>query len=191
MYVTVNTVDDDKASVKITEKSFVVHYHVNSDEKTLEVPLYSEIDVNESKYVKSRGISLILVKKEAKSWESLTPVNDKRRYIKIDWSRWVDSDDEDEKNEAGDFNMDGLDFSKFGNMGGMPGMGGMPDMSNLDGMPGMGDLSSMNFNGAKDDKFCGDNDCCKGSECCQEDECCGTSECCADSCCRTNNEHSN
>ena len=84
-------------------------------------------------------IELVLKKKEAGSWPSLG--NKKLNFVKIDWNKWVDSDDEGE-----DFDTDGMQgMGGKGGMGGMGGMGmggkgGMGGMEGMGGMPGMGGM---------------------------------------------------
>ena len=105
------TVADDKLTFKATSGDKVYE---------CEMILFSGIDSAESKYVvKARNVQFYLKKteKETDFWPRL--LKDKalnKRFVKIDFAKWVD---EDEEEDADDLNSDGMQ-----GMGGMPGMGG-------------------------------------------------------------------
>jgi hypothetical protein len=103
------------------------------DAYALSLPLYAAVDKDKSKFnVLPRHVFLVLEKAEAGSWPRLTKESTKGdKHIKVDWDKWVDSDE-----EAGpdDFDMGGMGGFGGGMGGGMPGMmGGMGGM-----MGGMG-----------------------------------------------------
>merc|ERR1712070_103362 len=60
-------------------------------------------------------------------------------WLKVDWSRFEDSDAEEATAP------DGMDWSGMGGMGGMPGMGGMGGMPGMEGLGGGGgfDMAKM------------------------------------------------
>jgi cytosolic prostaglandin-E synthase len=122
------TVADDKLTFKATSGDKVYE---------CEMILFSGIDSAESKYVvKARNVQFYLKKteKETDFWPRL--LKDKalnKRFVKIDFAKWVD---EDEEEDADDLNSDGM--QGMGGMPGMGGMGGMPGMGGMGGMPGMG-----------------------------------------------------
>ena len=71
-------------------------------------------------------------KSENEDWSRLTEDAKKQSWIKVDWSKWQDSDAEDEP-------QGGFDMSNMGGFGGMDmgAFGGM-DMGDMAGMAGMG-----------------------------------------------------
>jgi len=108
----------------------------------------------------ARHVTLALEHRDAeRRWGGL--VSGKApQFVKVDWSKWVDSDDEDGMGAGG-----GFDMSQFGDMGGMGGggmgggMGGM-DLQSLmasmgqggaGGAGGMGDMDWGEGEGDSDD----------------------------------------
>ena len=88
-----------------------------------EMEFYRPIVKEESKYLKHRLIDICLKKAEHSEWPRLVSDNKKFPWIKVDWSKWHDSDAEDEPS--------GFDMSNMGNFGDF-GMG--PEMAGLGGM---------------------------------------------------------
>lgn len=104
-------------------------------EVNIDITFFKSIIVAESKYSQHRLITFYLKKEEDESWPRLTDTTTKRAWLKVDWSKWVDSDDEGEKPD--------FDYSDMASMGGMGGMGGFGDMAGMGGMGGMGGFGDM------------------------------------------------
>ncbi|CAD7942953.1 unnamed protein product [Amoebophrya sp. A25] len=110
-------IDLDDSSLKFKGESSGKTYEFNFD-------FHAAVDKEESKINKKRVIELVLKKKEEDSWPRLSKA--KLPYVKIDWNKWVDSDDEGEDfDTAGSKLMAGMGGGDMGGMGGMPGMDGM------------------------------------------------------------------
>merc|ERR1712062_39301 len=92
------------------------------------IKLLHPIKVEDSKYAVKRSVVVALMKEDVDTkWTHLLEQKNKPNWLKVDWSRFEDSDEE------GLAGMDGMDWNQ-GGMPGMAGMGGMP------GMPGGGDF---------------------------------------------------
>lgn len=137
IYLTISAPDVPESSLKVDLKPTSLTFTGHSDTKKttyhVELELYSEIDVENSKtHASSRDVEFKLRKKELKQeyWPRLLKESKKMHFLKTNFDKWVD---EDEQDEAPDDDMD-----KFGGAGG--GMGGMPGMGGMGGMPGMGGM---------------------------------------------------
>mmetsp|Transcript_20815 Transcript_20815/g.30839 ORF Transcript_20815/g.30839 Transcript_20815/m.30839 type:complete len:203 (-) Transcript_20815:5-613(-) len=128
LFVTICLPDVDKESAKIDLKDDSLTFSGKSEGKDYELELVFvkecggvDAAAEGSKYsIKPRNIQFHLVKKEEGTWPRL--LEDKqlqKTNVKVDFDKWVDSDEEDE----GGFNTSGMD-DLGGAMGGMPGMGG-------------------------------------------------------------------
>ncbi|ODN03391.1 Protein wos2 [Orchesella cincta] len=108
-----------------------------ADKKEYEMDLevFEPIDPEKSTHRNTgRVIEFELKKATDNFWPRLTKSNEKKHWIKVDFSRWKDEDDSDDEAEAGPGGMPG--------MGGM-GMGGMPGMGGMGGMGGGTDFEEM------------------------------------------------
>ncbi|EEQ89518.1 hypothetical protein RJZ56_006564 [Blastomyces dermatitidis] len=138
-----------KLSLTPTSISFSGHSDTKKVDYKVDLELYDEIDVDNSKSSHTpRGVDLVLRKKEAKEeyWPRFLKESKKVHFLKTDFDKWVD---EDEQNAA-----DADDFGNLDDMGGMGGgMGGI-DFSKLGaglgGMPDMGDMGAMGEGGEDD-----------------------------------------
>nr|XP_043636147.1 co-chaperone protein p23-1-like [Erigeron canadensis] len=81
----------------------------------IDINLYDNVNVKESKAsIGSRNIVYLVKKEESKWWsrflkqEGRTPV-----FIKVDWNKWVDEDEQDEQVEP-DMEYDDVNFSSLG-----------------------------------------------------------------------------
>lgn len=90
------------------------------------MPLFGEIEEQDSKWFRNdRAVIMSLKKKSPDWWDLLSKEKTLKRFIKADFSKWCEEDDREYMGEiAGMDSMDGM------------GMGGMGDM-------GMGDMSGM------------------------------------------------
>mmetsp|Transcript_21853 Transcript_21853/g.55615 ORF Transcript_21853/g.55615 Transcript_21853/m.55615 type:complete len:209 (+) Transcript_21853:40-666(+) len=110
----------------------------NGDVYKLEnLPLFLEIEPEESKWFKNdRSVVISLKKKTAEWWDAFSKDKSYKRFIKTDFSKWCEEED---REYMGDFGP-ADDMGGMGGMGGMDfggmGMGGM----GMDGMGGMGNF---------------------------------------------------
>ena len=117
-----NLQDCKDSDVKVTNQDGKAHLHfsaLSGDKKyACELDLCGEIDETESKIARTdRHVTLSLAKSTEGRWGKLVP-GKAPQHVKVDWGRWVDSDDEDAMTAGPDLSgMEGL-----GGMGG--GMGG-------------------------------------------------------------------
>lgn len=132
--------------MELTPTSF--HFHGTSEEGQkydLEVELFDEIDVKESKFKHTDRHTVAVLRKakaQAEYWPRLTKAKGKVFYIRTDFDKWVDEDEQDEPQSGEDpMGMEGL--SNFGGMGGMPGMEGLGGMGGMPGLEGLGALGGM------------------------------------------------
>jgi cytosolic prostaglandin-E synthase len=103
----------------------------------VDITFFKSINVGESKYNQNRLIDFYIKKEEDESWPRLCDTNTKRPWLKVDWSKWVDSDDEGEPASFDQSGMGGMDMaSMMGGMGG--GAGGMDMASMMANMQNMG-----------------------------------------------------
>lgn len=135
IYITVE-VDCKEAKVEITERCVKISATSDGVDYETELPLFAEVDTETSRWTVARGIIVHLFKKEKARWPRLLETSERRKNIKVDWNRWIDTDDEEEAEKgglpgAGGFDMSGLDFGSMGGLGGMGGMGGMGDMGDM------------------------------------------------------------
>mmetsp|Transcript_9154 Transcript_9154/g.14865 ORF Transcript_9154/g.14865 Transcript_9154/m.14865 type:complete len:212 (+) Transcript_9154:46-681(+) len=145
LYITIDLPDVEKDTCKIDLSEDKLKFTGKSQDKEYELELVFwkegngvDIDPEKSKYkVKPRNIEFLLSKKEEGFWPRL--LEDKtlqRTNVKVDFDKWVDSDDEGQ--DEG-FQNEGMD-----NIGGMMG-GGPPGMGGMGGMPGMGGAGGMDM----------------------------------------------
>jgi len=80
-------------------------------------------EINEEINVSITNHLLLTLEKSSPGlWRKLTDSSEYKKYIKVDWDRWQDSDDDEESDQG---------------MGGMGGMGGMEGMGNMEEMGSM------------------------------------------------------
>ena len=165
-------VEKDSAKIDLSDDKLVFSGKSNGKDYVLDIEFVKEgggIDSSseESKYaIKPRNISFFLVKKKEGFWPRLLEDRQlQKTNVKVDFDKWVDSDDEDEPQDFNTSGMEGMGGmmggggGMGGGMGGMPGMdggmggmdmaklmqqmqgmGGMPGMEGMGGMPGMGEM---------------------------------------------------
>ncbi|PGH14508.1 hypothetical protein AJ79_03001 [Helicocarpus griseus UAMH5409] len=155
LYVHLGVPDVPSSSAKLnitpTSISFSGHSDTKKVDYKVDLELYGEIDVDNSKSHHSpRGVDLVLRKKELKAeyWPRFLKEAKKVHFLKTDFDKWVDEDEQDDLPEddfgamggmggmggmGEDGGLGGIDFSKLG-AGGMG--GGMPDLSALGGSAG-------------------------------------------------------
>jgi len=138
--ITLSVPDVPPASAKLnilpTNISFCGHSDTKKVDYQVDLELYAEVDVENSKSHHSpRGVELVLRKKEMKTeyWPRLLKETKKVHFLKTDFDKWVDEDEQEARadDDYGNFGMNddgglgGIDFSKLGTAGGM---GETPDM---------------------------------------------------------------
>jgi len=137
VFVTWDAVDAKDVKVTLSDGLLSIDGELKGTTYKLEnLPLFLEIDVEESKWFKNdRAVIISLKKKGGEYWDGLTTDKTYKKYIKVDFSKFCEEDDPE---YTGEISMAGMD-----GMGGMGGMGGM-DMSQLMGqMGGMGGMGGM------------------------------------------------
>ncbi|ESW23925.1 hypothetical protein PHAVU_004G088000 [Phaseolus vulgaris] len=127
LYLTVELPDAQDVKLKL-EPEGKFHFSATAGSEKIpyevDIDLFDEIDVNNSKAsVGSRNICYLVKKTENKWWDRLlkkggkTPV-----FLKVDWDKWVDEDEEEPENQpTSDMDFGDIDFSKL-NMGGGEGL---------------------------------------------------------------------
>jgi len=143
IFVTIQTPDVKDMKLEIEEDKVTFAGESEGKKYEFEFEWQKPVDKESVKMRSNRVVEFVVNKKEEESWTNVSKT--KQAYVKIDWNKWVDSDDEGE-----DFNTEGMQGGPPGGMpGGMPGMGGMGGMPGMGGMgggmPGMGgmDFSQM------------------------------------------------
>lgn len=166
IFLTIDIPDAKDATITLTANNLVFKGTSEGQEFALDMEFFKPVDPEHegSKYtVRPRDVHFHIMKAEAEDehWPRL--LKDKRaakRFVKTDWSRYVD---EDEEKDGFDTSHMGDGAMNFGGAGGPPGGPGGPggpgaggfDMAQLQqmmagmggggggGMPGMPDMSAM------------------------------------------------
>jgi len=128
------TVDLKSTSLEITCKGNMgTEYHSV-------LTFFEEINVDDSQYATNRSLVFNIVKKVAseqgENWPRLLSEKKKCQWLKVDWSKFEDSDAEEATAPDGMGGMPGMEG--LGGMGGMPGMEGLGGMGGMPGMEGLG-----------------------------------------------------
>lgn len=86
----------------------------------LQLEFYGKVKEEDSKQsIEPRFIFLMIMKQEAgPHWPRLTKEKDflHKKFVRTDWTRYMDEDDEEEQEKGGDASAGGLDLSQLGNM---------------------------------------------------------------------------
>jgi prostaglandin-E synthase len=137
------TVDVPNAEdLKIDLSSTGIDFSCKADGKTyiFKLDFYKSIVKADSKFLKHRLVDFALKKETSEDWPRLSKESKKLSWVKVDWSKWEDSDAEDEPA--------GFDMS---NMGGFGDLGMGAEMAGLGGMANMGADFSAFQEGESDD----------------------------------------
>jgi prostaglandin-E synthase len=113
-YVWITVDVTDAQDIQLDLKTDKIHFSCSSSDRKYEFDLnfFKSVVVEESKYLKHRLVDICLKKAEEDEWPRLTAENKKFSWIKVDWSKWEDSDDE---KEAAPFDMSNMGgFGDFG-----------------------------------------------------------------------------
>ncbi|EER26956.1 hypothetical protein D8B26_002573 [Coccidioides posadasii str. Silveira] len=125
IYLSLAVPDVPESSAKLdvtpTTVSFSGHSSTKNIDYKVDLELYAEIDVaNSKRHHSARGVDLVLRKKEVKQefWPRLLKESKKVHFVKTDFDKWVDEDEQEEAKEDDFSNMTGglggIDFSKLG-----------------------------------------------------------------------------
>ncbi|EAS28585.3 Hsp90 cochaperone SBA1 [Coccidioides immitis RS] len=125
IYLSLAVPDVPESSAKLdvtpTTVSFSGHSSTKNIDYKVDLELYAEIDVaNSKRHHSARGVDLVLRKKEVKQefWPRLLKESKKVHFVKTDFDKWVDEDEQEEAKEDDFSNMagglGGIDFSKLG-----------------------------------------------------------------------------
>jgi hypothetical protein len=125
VWLTVEVPNAEDLKVDIENSCLKFNCTGNGKEYGFEMEFYKPIVKEESKYLKHRLIDLCLKKAESCDWPRLRSESTKVSWIKVDWSKWQDSDAEDEPSAFDMSNMGNFgDFGMGAEMAGLGGMGG-------------------------------------------------------------------
>lgn len=124
VWVTVDVANAEDLKVDLGSDSLKFECKADGKIYGFEVQFFKAIVKEDSKFLKHRLVDFCLKKAEAADWPRLISDSKKVSWIKVDWSKWQDSDAEDEP--------EGFDMSKMGGFGDF-GMG-----SEMAGLGGMG-----------------------------------------------------
>jgi prostaglandin-E synthase len=100
-----------------------------------QIKLFKPVNKEESKYLQHRLVDFCLKKEVSEEWPRLSSDSKKLPWLKVDWSKWEDSDAEEE--------TDAFDMSK---------MGGFGDFGSMQGLNGLGDFSQFQDNDSDDEE---------------------------------------
>ena len=123
VWLTVDVSDAEDVTFDLTDTSLKFSCKANGQTYAFDIKFFKPIVKDESKNLKHRLIDICLKKKDAEDWPRLTEEKAKLQWIKVDWSKWQDSDAEDEPEGFDMSNMGG--FGDFGLQGEMAGLSGM------------------------------------------------------------------
>ncbi|KAK1367099.1 Co-chaperone protein p23-1 [Heracleum sosnowskyi] len=124
LFITIDLPDAKDVKLKLEPEGKFYFSATSGPEKLLyeiDIDLYDEVDVNESKAsVGSRNIIYLIKKVESKWWSRLLKKEGKPPvFLKIDWNKWIDEDEQEEEDE-GNMDLDDINFSGL-QMGGSGG----------------------------------------------------------------------
>ncbi|KAL4581852.1 hypothetical protein LXL04_006386 [Taraxacum kok-saghyz] len=121
VYITIDLPHAKNVNLKLTPEGKFYFSATSGPDSTpyeIDINLYDNVNVDESKAnVGSRNVMYIVKKEESKWWNRLLKQEGRTpAFVKVDWNKWVDEDEPDEK--AGpDMDYDDVNFSSL-NLGG-------------------------------------------------------------------------
>jgi len=139
VWLTVDIANAEDIKVDLTESNLKLSCKSDGKEYSFELDFFKPINKEQSKFLKHRLIDFALKKETDEEWPRMTKESKKFPWLKVDWSKWQDSDAEDEPQ--------GFDMS---NMGGFGDMGLGAEMAGLGGMGGA-DFSEFQGGDSDDD----------------------------------------
>ncbi len=133
VWLTVEVFDADDIKFELKEDSLSFSCTSGGKPYGFNLDLFKPVKVEESKYLKHRLVDICLRKAEEEDWPRLTKENKKLPWIKVDWSKWEDSDAEE---EAAPFDMSNMGgFGDFGMPGGFSDFAGEDSDDEEDELP--------------------------------------------------------
>ena len=136
IWITVEVPNAENLNVDLSSKQLKFSCKADGKELAFDLTFFAPIVQADSKFLKHRMIDFALKKETEQEWPRLIEENKKCSWIKVDWSKWQDSDAEDEPQPFDMSSMGGM-----GGMGGMEGLGGM--MGGMGGAGGMGGMEGL------------------------------------------------
>ena len=125
VWLTVDVANAEDLKVDISADELKFACKADGKEYGFDLKFFKPIIKDESKFLKHRLVDLCLKKAEDEDWPRLTADSKKFPWIKVDWSKWQDSDAEDEPQGFDMANMGGFgDMGMGAEMAGLGGMGG-------------------------------------------------------------------
>ncbi|CAA7059461.1 unnamed protein product [Microthlaspi erraticum] len=123
VYITVELPDAEDVKLKLEPEGKFFFSATSGASKTqyeVDLDLFDNVDVNESKAsVSSRCVCYLVKKAESKWWNRLIKQEGKPPvYLKVDWDKWVDEDEEKgEDMDFGDFDFNSLNMGDAEDIG--------------------------------------------------------------------------
>jgi CS domain len=96
IYVTIETTNPKDVQQELTENSLKLKFKEDGkQDKEVELVFFDDIDVTGSAHRQHRLLEYVLKKKtEGEEWKRLLKDEHKKSWLKVDWSKYKDSDDE-------------------------------------------------------------------------------------------------
>mmetsp|Transcript_31023 Transcript_31023/g.72023 ORF Transcript_31023/g.72023 Transcript_31023/m.72023 type:complete len:184 (+) Transcript_31023:73-624(+) len=110
VYLTVDLKDVQDLKVTLEKDSLAFSGKAGGSAYEFTLDFFAAVKTEESKWSSKRLIEFYLKKDAEETWPRLSKA--KMPWIKVDWSRWQDSDDEGEGKGA--FDVDGMGDMSFG-----------------------------------------------------------------------------
>ena len=125
IWLTVDLANAEDIQVDLSSSNLKFNCKADGKDYSFELDFFKPIIKDDSKFLKHRLIDFALKKETEKEWPRLIKENKKLVWLKVDWSKWQDSDAEDEPKGFDMSNMGGFGDMGFGaEMAGLSGMGG-------------------------------------------------------------------
>lgn len=121
LFITIDLADTKDVKLKL-EPEGKLYFSATSGADNIpyeiDMDLYDEVNVNESKTsIGSRNIVYLVKKAESKWWSRLLKQDGKAPiFLKVDWDKWVDEDEQDEK-PGPEMDLGDIDFSNLNMVG--------------------------------------------------------------------------
>jgi hypothetical protein len=125
VWLTVDLANAEDIKVDLTSSSLKFNCKADGKDYSFDLEFFKPVNKDDSKFLKHRLIDFALKKEAEEDWPRLTLENKKLPWLKVDWSKWQESDAEDEPQGFDMSNMGGFGDMGFGaEMAGLGGMGG-------------------------------------------------------------------
>jgi len=119
IWITVDLSNAENIVVDLKEESLSFRCDADGKDYAFNLRFFKPIVKEDSKFLQHRLIDFCLKKAEASEWDRLTEEKTKYSWLKVDWTKWEDSDAEQEPSGFDMSNMGGFgDFGMGGGLGG-------------------------------------------------------------------------